>query len=150
MSEAPPPWPTAKDMSNRHQLGDLQLAIMRVLWSQGEATASAVHAALLEERGLAPTTIATMLRKMEDKGVVVHRTHGRQFIYKATIAEADVQVGMVGDLVDRLFRGNPTALVNHMLDAGNLNPQELSELLEMLNRKAPPLATPLSRPHTQE
>lgn len=137
MSAAPPSWSLRLDMSNRHQLGDLQLAIMRVLWSRGEATASAVHAALLDERGLAPTTIATMLRKMEDKGVVRHRTQGRQFIYQPTIAESDVRVGMVGDLVERLFRGNPTELVNHMLDAGKLDPAELSELLEMLNRKAP-------------
>lgn len=118
-------------------MGDLQLAIMRVLWSRGEATASAVHAALLEERGLAPTTIATMLRKMEDKGVVRHRTQGRQFIYQPTIAETDVRVGMVGDLVDRLFRGNPRELVNHMLDAGDLDANELGELIKMLQRNAP-------------
>ena len=52
-------------MTSKHTLGDLQLAIMRVLWSQGEATVADVHRALLEERGLAPTTIATMLVKMD-------------------------------------------------------------------------------------
>ena len=60
----------------RHTLGDLQHAIMAVLWERGEATAARVHEALREERGLAPTTIATMLRKMEDKGVVAHRAEG--------------------------------------------------------------------------
>ena len=60
----------------RHTLGDLQHAIMGVLWERGEATTAEVHEALREERGLAPTTIATMLRKMEDKGVVAHRAAG--------------------------------------------------------------------------
>ena len=66
----------------RHALGDLQHAIMAILWARGEATAAEVYEALREDRGLAPTTIATMLRKMEDKGVVVHRAQGRQFVYR--------------------------------------------------------------------
>ena len=40
----------------RHTLGDLQHAIMGVLWSAGEATTAEVHEALREERGLAPCT----------------------------------------------------------------------------------------------
>src|SRR4030042_858052 len=71
----------------RHTLGDLQHAIMAVLWERGEATAASVHEALREERGLAPTTIATMLRKMEDKGIVAHRAEGRQFVYRPTVTE---------------------------------------------------------------
>jgi len=123
-------------MTTRHQLGDLQLAIMRVLWARGEASASDVHAALFEERGLAPTTIATMLRKMEGKGVVVHRANGRQFIYHPVIAESDVRQGMVGDLVERLFLGNPAALVSHLLNAGEIDASELAELRAMLELQA--------------
>ena len=83
---------------SKHTLGELQHAIMRVLWSNGEATTAAVHDALYAERGLAPTTIATMLRKMEDKGVVAHRSEGRQFIYGATVSEDEVRSSMVGEL----------------------------------------------------
>ena len=39
-------------------LGELQLAIMQVLWQRGEAAASEVHRALWDERQLAPTTIS--------------------------------------------------------------------------------------------
>lgn len=124
-------------MSQPYQLGDLQLAIMRVLWTRGEASASEVHGALYEERGLAPTTIATMLRKMEDKGVVEHRAQGRQFIYRACIAESDVREGMVGDLVERLFRGDSTALVNHLIEAGELDAGELDELRARLRKGGP-------------
>ena len=87
----------------RHTLGDLQHAIMGVLWERGEATTAEVHEALREERGLAPTTIATMLRKMEDKGVVAHRAFGRQFVYRPTVTEDLVRRSMVGELVERLF-----------------------------------------------
>ena len=111
-------------MNHKHQLGDLQLAIMHVFWARGESSASEVHAALLDERGLALTTIKTMLRKMEDRGVVAHRTNGRQFIYRTQIAESDVREGMVGDLVQRMFRGDSTALVNHLIEAGEIEAGE--------------------------
>ena len=84
-------------MNRRYSLGDLQLAIMRVLWERGDASVTEVHTALLEERGLAPTTIATMLVKMEKKGVVAHHREGRRFIYQPTISEEQVRRGMVQD-----------------------------------------------------
>ncbi|HUL75790.1 MAG TPA: BlaI/MecI/CopY family transcriptional regulator [Vicinamibacteria bacterium] len=112
----------------RNTLGDLQHAIMAVLWERGEATTADVHAALREERGLAPTTIATMLRKMEGKGVVAHRAEGRQFVYRPTVSEDLVRRSMVGELIERLFGGDPKALVAHLVSAHEIAPGELSEL----------------------
>jgi predicted transcriptional regulator len=116
----------------RHTLGELQHAIMRILWSDGEATTAAVHDALFAERGLAPTTIATMLRKMEDKGVVAHRTVGRQFVYRPTVSEMEVRTSMVGELLDRLFAGDPAALVSHLVADRDLSEEELAELRALL------------------
>lgn len=115
-------------MSRRHRLGDLQLAIMHVLWSRKEASSSQVHAALVAEHGLAPTTIATMLQKMEAKGVLKHRKEGRLFFYQPTVREQDVRQTMVGELVGRLFRGDTAALVNHLLTEGDIDPAELAAL----------------------
>jgi len=109
-------------------LGELQLAIMRVLWRRGEASAAEVHRALVDERGLAPTTIATMLRKMEAKGVVTHRAEGRQFVYSASVGQKEVKRSMVGELVDRLFGGDPEALVSHLLDEGEIDSEQLDDL----------------------
>ncbi len=122
-------------MKPSHQLGDLQLAIMRVLWEREEATVAEVHRALLPERGLALTTIATMLKKMKAKGIVTYRTEGRQFVYSPTVAEQEVHRSMVGDLIDRLFGGNPSALVNHLLEERGIDPHELAELTAMIQRK---------------
>ena len=108
-------------------LGELQHAIMAVLWSRGEATTAEVHAALPERR-LAFTTIATMLRKMEDKGVVAHRSEGRTFVYRPTVSEDQVRRSMVGELVERLFGGDPRALVAHLVSENEIDPADLREL----------------------
>lgn len=120
-------------MEASYHLGDLQLAIMRVLWASGEATVADVHETLEPERGLALTTIATMLAKMEKKGVVDHRADGRKFIYRPLISEEQVQRSMVADLTSQLFRGNIPALVNHLLSEHDIRPQELAQLRELID-----------------
>ncbi len=122
-------------MSNPHELGDLQIAIMRVLWDRGEATAADVHAALHAERGLAPTTIATMLSKMEKKGVVAHTTRGRTFVYRASVEADEVHKTMVSALADRLFEGDLSALVNHLLTDHEIDSAELVRLKALIEAK---------------
>lgn len=122
-------------MSQRTTLGDLQLAIMRCLWRRGEATVAQVHAALLDERGLAPTTIATMLVKMEKKGVVDHRTEGRKFVYRPIVSEEEVTQSMVGQLTQRLFGGDVTELVSHLLSEHEIDDEELARLKNLIEVK---------------
>jgi predicted transcriptional regulator len=119
-------------MSKTSQLGNLQLAILRVLWTHGEATAGDVHAALQPERGLAPTTIATMLKKMEGRGLVTHRDEGRRFIYRPAVSEETVTREMVADLTDRLFGGRVTGLVNHLIAEHDIDRAELAELNRLI------------------
>ena len=87
-------------MEPSHRLGELQLAIMRVLWDAEEATVAEVREALEPDKGRALTTIATMLTKMERKGVVGHRVEGRQFVYAPIVSEQAVRRSMVADLTD--------------------------------------------------
>ncbi len=116
----------------KHTLGELQHAIMRVLWARDEATVAEVHEALFDDRGLAPTTIATMLRKMEDKGVVAHRVEDRHFVYQATVTEDSVRSTMVGELLDRLFAGDPAALVSHLVADHDIDEAEIERLRALL------------------
>lgn len=114
-------------MKGPRNLGELQLAILRTLWQRDESSVADVHEAL-SNRGLALTTIATMLRKMEEKGLVAHRENGRQFLYRAKVGPDLVQKNLVSDLVARLFDGDPLELVNHLLRAGEIDLGELDDL----------------------
>ena len=122
-------------METSHHLGDLQLAIMRVLWVNGQATVAEVHETLEPERGLALTTIATMLTKMEKKGVVEHHADGRRFIYRPLVSESQVRRSMVADLTSQLFRGDVTALVNHLLSELEIEERELAQLRDLISAR---------------
>ncbi len=122
-------------MGRIHSLGALQLAILQVIWEKGQTTVTEVHAALFPSRGLAPTTIATMLKKMEQKGVVAHDLDGRKFLYYATVSEEEVRHSMVSDVTNSLFGGRVSELVNHLLAEHQVDPAELERLRAMIERK---------------
>ncbi|HLX07115.1 MAG TPA: BlaI/MecI/CopY family transcriptional regulator [Thermoanaerobaculia bacterium] len=111
------------------RLGKVQLAIMRVLWRRGEAAVTDVHEEL---EALAPTTVATMLAKLEHKGVVSHRVEGRRFIYRPLVNEEQVRRSMVGELTSQLFHGDVAALVNHLLSEHSIEAGELAELRSLI------------------
>lgn len=115
------------------KLSDLQLDVMDVLWERGEATVADVHQALAASRGLAYTTVATLLTRLEDKGVARRRREGRQLCYRAHVTKDEVQRRMVARLVDQLFQGDPAALVSHLLGDQPVQPGDLERIRELLN-----------------
>jgi BlaI family transcriptional regulator, penicillinase repressor len=118
-------------MPDTPHLTDLQSAIMRVLWDRGEATVADIHAALQPERGLA-LTIATMLSRLERRGIVKHLTQARQYVYYPKVSERDVRRSMVADLTERLFDGDVAELVSHLLNARELSPGDLEKVKELI------------------
>lgn len=110
------------------------MAIMNVLWARGEASASDVHEALSPEYDLAPTTISTMIQRLAKRDVVTHRAEGRQYLYRAAVSESAVQRSMVSDLVDRVFRGNPKALVSHLVSEDALGEDDLDALSRLIEQ----------------
>lgn len=113
------------------RLGDLQLRIMKILWLRGEASVTDVLTELAGANDLAYTTVATMLRKMEAKGLVAHRIEGRAFIYRPRVNEDEVTRSMADHFVDRLFEGSLTEVVSHLLSTRDISKDEL-ETLERL------------------
>jgi predicted transcriptional regulator len=113
-------------------LGDLQLRIMQVLWSERRASVAKVHEAVAGERKLAYTTVATMLRKMESRGLVRHQLDGRTFIYEPVVEEEAVSRGMAGHLLDRLFEGNLADMVHHLLSTREVSRAELARIEKLV------------------
>jgi len=121
---SPPPDPP--------RLGDLQLSVLQVLWGRPEASVADVHAALKPGRDLAYTTVATMLRRLEERGLVAHREEGRSYIYRATVAEEQVSRGMTNHVVERLFEGSLAGAVSHLLRTREVSRAELDELERLI------------------
>src|SRR5215468_5045399 len=114
------------------RVGNVQLRILRELWQRGEATVADIHAALYRETGAALTTVATMLKKMERKGVVTHRVEDRRHVYRTTVTEDAIKRSMVADLMARLFDGDASALVSHLLSDHDIESDDVAAIKKLL------------------
>jgi predicted transcriptional regulator len=119
-------------MPETHQLTDLQISLMRVLWDRGQATVAEICEAVRSERGLALTTVATLLSRLEKRGIVSHETRARQFVYQALVTEADIRRSMVHELTEQLFDGDVAALMSHLLTAREISSGDLNRIKAML------------------
>ncbi len=118
-------------MTDGVKLSDQQFQLMQALWHLGEGSAKAVQAQL-SHLGLAHTTIATILTRLEKKGVLSSRTEGRERIFVPIVSEGDVRRSMVSSLVGTLFKGDDRQLLAHLVKESDLQQDDLDEIQKML------------------
>ena len=116
------------------KLSGRQLAIMRVLWNCGEATVADVQKALDLERPLAYSTVATVMSRMEEKGLLTHWAQGRVFHYRPAVSERGIGTSMVGELVECIFGGSPADLVSHLLKSDQVDSAELDRIKQLVRQ----------------
>jgi BlaI family transcriptional regulator, penicillinase repressor len=105
-----------------------ELDILKVLWELGEGSVRQVHEKLCPHGECAFNTVQTLLRIMEDKGLVAHRTDGRTFIYRPCFSKEQAS----SRFLDRVFDGALDQMVLTMLRAQDVSAQELKELEQLI------------------
>lgn len=117
--------PPFQHMPEELQLSDLQISVLRALWARQSMTVPELWQVLHAERGLAQSTVATVLSRLEKRGVVAREGEGRPYVYRAMVTEEEVRRAMVAGLTSLLFRGDPGALVAHLLETEQIGAEDL-------------------------
>ncbi len=117
------------------QLGRVQLLIMQVLWNQGRATAREITDALNATMPIAHSTVQTLLRGLVDKGAVKFEADGRTFVFVPLVEESQFRTTATRDLLDRVFDGNVTSLVAHLLHHEKLSRQQVDEIRKLIDAR---------------
>ena len=116
----------------KHRLTDLQLDVMQALWQRGEASVAELQKDLGRKGELAYTTVATLLRRLEARGLVRHRTRDRLFIYRAAVSADEVCTSMTDEIIEQLFEGSLANLVDHFLTTRDVSAEELRRLERLI------------------
>jgi predicted transcriptional regulator len=111
-------------------LGDRELDVMTVLWELGDGTVTEVREKLPAD--LAYTTVLTILRKLEAKGLVRHKVEGKAHRYIPRVAQKNARRTVLGRLIDKLFDGSPEQLLAHLVDDHKLTPAQVKRMREQL------------------
>ena len=105
---------------------------MDYVWSHPHCTAEMCREGLASQRRLKDSTIRTILRKLEEKGYVIHAVDGRTFVYHAVDTKRNVAVQAAKQLIDRFCDGSVEELLVGLVDNQLLEPKQLQRLAEKI------------------
>ena len=114
---------------------ELELEILKVMWRIGPATVRQVRDELAAVRDLAYTSVMTMMTIMAGKGYVQRSKSGRSYVYQASYQKQRTSRSMLQDIVDRVFGGSTTAVMQHLLETSEIDDEELKQIRSLINRK---------------
>jgi predicted transcriptional regulator len=112
------------------ELGELERSILLTIWRKGTLTAEQVREEL--GRPLKDSTIRTVLRRLEEKGYLVHTVEDRTFLYRPAESRQRVAGRAVKRIVDWFCAGSVEALLVGMVDSKVLDRNELQRLAERI------------------
>jgi len=105
-----------------------ELEILKVLWEVGEGSVRDVQQRLAPRRELHFNTVQTLLRIMEEKGLVGHRAVGRTFIYSPNHSREQV----TRRFLHKVFDGALDQMVLSLLQLEHTTLDELRELERLI------------------
>jgi BlaI family penicillinase repressor len=121
---------------------DSELDVLRVLWDRQQATVREVLETLRAAgREWSYATVATLLDRLETKGVVTSDRSDLAFVYKPAITPQEVQQKRLKNLVEKLYQGEPGLLVLHLLKSHPLDPKQAREVRSLLDEMTTAPAT---------
>lgn len=118
-----------------NDLGELQRAVLEIVWDLGEARVHDILGQLGHRRKLAYTTVLTVMQKLEKAGWLAHRSEGKSYIYMPTRSREEAGAGSVRQFLKRVFEGDAVAMFQHLIRESDLNDEELRELRRMVENK---------------
>jgi len=108
--------------------------VMEVLWKEPATLMELVRILEQDPPGWAKSTTATMIRRMEAKGLITHDTQGRAKVFRAAIDKQAAALAETRSLLDRAFSGSLGLLVNTMVREQGISKEELQELYDILKQ----------------
>jgi BlaI family transcriptional regulator, penicillinase repressor len=116
-------------------LGELQGAIMDIVWNQGEASTRQVWEQLNQSRSLAYTSVLSIMQRLEKAGWLRYRVEGRTYIYHAAQSREQESRRSLKNFIERVFRGNSRLVFQHLLEEEKLSETDLLALRKLIDQK---------------
>jgi predicted transcriptional regulator len=115
-------------------IGEQELTLLRHIADAGGATVGEVAEVFGRDRGLARSTVLTMMERLRKKGRLVRRMVDGVYRYRAHATSAELMRGAVERFVERHLDGSVSPFLAYLSDAGQLSDEELRELSEVVDK----------------
>jgi predicted transcriptional regulator len=123
----------ARNEGEEKLLTEAELEIMNVLWELGEGSVADVMAKLPGDR--AYTTVATLVKILEQKGFVSSRKDGKAHLFSPVTEKPEYEATSLRHLVKRVFGGDPSQLVRRLLSTDDVRPDDLERIKKLIEEE---------------
>ena len=108
---------------------DLEYAVLAELWRLGTASVRDLHERLGAPQGLVYTTIAKVVDRLREKGLVQRQRRAGSFLYRPRVAREEVERARARSAISRLLGATPRAAVAALVEAVDaVDPSLLDDL----------------------
>lgn len=112
----------------RASLGEQELEVLRFVTDHAPVTVREVAQQYGEPRGLARTTLLTVMENLRGKGYLTRRKGTHAFEYLAVVSRAELLGGLVRDFVQNTLKGSVSPVSAYLAGAADVSDEELAEL----------------------
>lgn len=121
-------------MDEKHDsLTPSEWRVMECLWTGPKTLMELVHA-LKDSAGWAKSTVTTMVRRMEEKGLIDYETVGRAKVFRAALAREDAAAAETDSLLERVYQGSVELMMSAMVKRQELSADEVAQLRAILDQ----------------
>lgn len=121
-------------MANDRLLTEVELELMNIIWGLQQATIKEVVTQLSQERPLAYTTVATVIKVLEQKGFLSCQKNPQAHLFIPLVQKAEYESTCINHMVANVFDGEPVALVQRLLMANALEATDLQAIENALKQ----------------
>ena len=115
-------------------IGDQELALLHYLAEHAQASVGEVAADYGEPRGLARSTVLTMMERLRGKGYLRRRQVGGVYRYTAATGPGEAMRSAVGNFVEKTLSGSVSPFVAWMSERTEVSDAELAELEALVSQ----------------
>jgi predicted transcriptional regulator len=115
-------------------VGDQELTLLRYIADGGPSTVGEVAEGFGEPRGLARSTVLTMMERLRQKGRLEREQVEGVYRYRSLVSEGDLLRGAVQTFVERTLAGSVSPFVAYLTETGDVSDAELAELEDLVSR----------------
>jgi predicted transcriptional regulator len=111
-----------------------ELEILQILWSRGPSTVREIYEVLAKEKNVGYTSALKQLQIMTTKGLVTRTEDQRAHVYEAMQPAEKTKQQFAADVLQRVFRGSASQLMQHVLSGRRGSKKEIEEIRLMLDQ----------------
>ena len=115
-------------------LSNAEEQLMKYLWKQDKAFLKDLLEAYPDPKP-ATTTVATMLKRMQDKGYVDYKLYGKSREYFPLVKKTDYFSNHVNSLIKNFFNNSASQFASFFTSETNLSTEELEELRSIVDQQ---------------